>query len=93
MKFLGSILNFVFEIFFGCRHNHLTRTFTLQQETYKVCLDCGKQIYYSPETMRPLSVREVSRLRAAQLGEMKVVPANSKVTAIDSKERGSNAAA
>jgi hypothetical protein len=43
-----SILDFLF----GCHHVHLSRVFTLQGETYKVCCDCGAKFEYSLETMR-----------------------------------------
>lgn len=36
---------------FGCRHAHLSRVFTLEGETYKVCCDCGARFAYSFETM------------------------------------------
>ena len=73
MNFLKSLLGFFYDIFFGCRHWSQTRPFTLEQQTYKVCLDCGKQIYYSTERMTPLSAREVRRLKAAVNGPMTVV--------------------
>ena len=41
------ILDFVF----GCHHSHLSRVFTLNVETYKVCSDCGAKYKYSLETM------------------------------------------
>ena len=62
---IQSLLGFFYDIVFGCRHWSQTRPFTLEQQTYKVCLDCGKQIYYSPERMTPLSAREVRRMKAA----------------------------
>ncbi len=66
MNFLASVFGFIYDVFFGCRHNRQTRPFTLEAETYKVCLDCGRQIYYSSERMSPLSAREVRRMRAAR---------------------------
>ena len=30
-----------FQFVFGCRHRHLSRVFTIQNRTYKVCFDCG----------------------------------------------------
>jgi hypothetical protein len=33
----------VFQIFFGCRHRHLSRVFTIKHRTYKVCFDCGRE--------------------------------------------------
>ena len=55
MTWIQSLLGFFYDILFGCRHWSQTRPFTLEQQTYKVCLDCGKQIYYSRERMTPLS--------------------------------------
>jgi hypothetical protein len=93
MNLIRSIFNFFFEIFFGCRHDHLTRPFTLERETYKVCLDCGRQIFYSPETMRPLNSRELRRRQTAQLGVVKVIPANHATALAAGPKNDSNAAA
>lgn len=71
---LRGVLSFFSEILFGCSHSRVTRPFTLQNETYKVCLDCGKQIYYSAQEMRPLTAWEIRRMKAANAGEVKVVP-------------------
>jgi hypothetical protein len=76
MKLLQAIFAFFYEILLGCRHDKLTRPFTLENQTYKVCLDCGKHIYYSADTMRPLNGREMRRLQAAHAGELKVMPAS-----------------
>ena len=65
MTWISTLLGFFYDILFGCRHWSQTRPFTLEQQTYKVCLDCGKQIYYSPERMTPLSAREVRRMKTA----------------------------
>ncbi|HVT99217.1 MAG TPA: hypothetical protein VHE33_17050 [Acidobacteriaceae bacterium] len=73
---LQAVLNFFSEILFGCTHTRVTRPFTLGSETYEVCLDCGKQIYYSATEMRRLTPFEVRRLKAARAGEVKVVPIN-----------------
>jgi hypothetical protein len=73
MKWIQSLLGFFYDIVFGCRHWSQTRPFTLDQQTYKVCLDCGKQIYYSPERMTPLSAREVRRMKAATAGPVTVI--------------------
>lgn len=78
MRILGAclraVLSFFSEILFGCSHSRLTRPFTLEDRTYKVCLDCGRQIDYSAKEMRPLTGWEIRRLKAAQAGEVKVVP-------------------
>ena len=47
----------------GCRHRLQSRVFTLNDETYKVCLDCASVIPYSLERMSPLSSRERRELR------------------------------
>lgn len=75
MSIFRAVFNFFYEILFGCAHERLTRPFTLEAQTYKVCLDCGTQIYYSPVTLRPLSTREVRRMKAVQSSEVKVMPA------------------
>jgi hypothetical protein len=79
MACLQSVLNFFSKIFFGCTHSRVTRPFTIAEETYEVCLDCGKQIYYSAQEMRPLTPWEIRRMKAARVGELKVVPINSAV--------------
>jgi hypothetical protein len=73
MNWIQSLLGFFYDIVFGCRHWSQTRPFTLEQQTYKVCLDCGKQIYYSPERMTPLSAREVRRMKASAAGPVTVI--------------------
>jgi hypothetical protein len=47
MAILLAILDFLF----GCHHIHLSRVFTLQGETYRVCCDCGAKFAYSTKTM------------------------------------------
>jgi hypothetical protein len=47
MAILLAILDFLF----GCHHVHLSRVFTLQGETYRVCCDCGAKFAYSLESM------------------------------------------
>ena len=47
MAILLAILDFLF----GCQHVHLSRVFTLQGETYRVCCDCGAKFAYSLKTM------------------------------------------
>jgi hypothetical protein len=76
MRVLRAIFNFFYEILLGCRHERLTRLFTIEQQTYKVCLECGKHIYYSAETMRPLTGRELRSFHAAQAGALRVLAGN-----------------
>jgi len=47
----------VFKWFFECRHSQLSRVFTIDRRTYRVCCDCGAQFDYCLENMtmkRPL---------------------------------------
>jgi hypothetical protein len=48
-----------------CRHRHQSRPFTLDNHTYKVCLDCGKEIGYSLESMAPLRLGEQREFKIA----------------------------
>jgi hypothetical protein len=87
MNFISAAVNGFFDLFFGCHHDRLTRPFTIEDETYKVCLECGKHVFYSPITMRPLSHRELRRLRQSRTRPMPTVApdflpaADSKVSA------------
>jgi hypothetical protein len=92
MACLLAVRSFFSEILFGCSHSRVTRPFTLDEETYEVCLDCGKQIYYSAQEMRPLTSWEVRRMKAARAGEMKVLPIPSAVPQLVASEGKSNAA-
>ena len=47
MAILLAILDFLF----GFHHIHLSRVFTLQGETYRVCCNGGAKFAYSLETM------------------------------------------
>jgi hypothetical protein len=75
MSWLQAVHAFFCEIFFGCSHGHLTRPFTLQSHSYKVCVDCGKQFPYSLEKMRLLHTWEVAKVQPAQVTELVPAPA------------------
>ena len=47
MDWLTMIWNFLF----GCHHHNLSRVFTIDGQTYKVCWDCGAKFGYSLATM------------------------------------------
>ena len=64
MRLLSLAQNFVVNTFLGCHHRNVTRPFTIEDRCYMVCLDCGRQRFYSTETMRPLGRRETRRLQA-----------------------------
>jgi hypothetical protein len=44
-------LAMAFDYLFGCHHRNLSRVFTLDGETYKVCCDCGARFSYSLANM------------------------------------------
>jgi len=90
---LRAVLSFFSEILFGCSHARVTRPFTLDEQTYKVCLDCGKQIYYSAKEMRPLTPWEVRRMKVARAGEVRVVPMPAGPQLLPAHEHKSNIAA
>lgn len=51
---VSQLLLSAFETFFGCHHFNQSRPFALRRRTYKVCLDCGKEVPYSLATTYPL---------------------------------------
>lgn len=36
---------------FGCHHRKLSRVFTIEGQSYKVCCECGARFAYSLQTM------------------------------------------
>jgi hypothetical protein len=40
-----------FNFVFGCHHRELSRVFTIDRRTYRVCCACGATFKYSLETM------------------------------------------
>ena len=68
MRVLRFLRDTAIDLCLGCRHDRLTRLFTIEEESYMVCLDCGKQLFYSIETMSRLSGRDLRRLRAEREG-------------------------
>jgi hypothetical protein len=40
-----------YDLFFGCHHSNLSRVFTIDGNTYRVCLGCGAKFAYSLATM------------------------------------------
>ena len=41
----------IFAQWFGCNHSRLSRVFTINRRTYRVCCDCGAEFDYSLENM------------------------------------------
>ena len=52
----------VLEFAFGCHHAKLSRVFTIEGRSYKVCCSCGRRFEYSLHTM---SIRPRRRLFTA----------------------------
>ena len=77
MRWILEFLQSIFEAIFGCRHSNLSRPFTIYGHTYKVCMECSTQVFYSRETMKPLSRRELRHLHAAEAAAaVAVMPAS-----------------
>ena len=36
-------LHWMIQLAFGCHHRHISRVFTINKRTYKICLDCGHE--------------------------------------------------
>jgi hypothetical protein len=61
---MGAFLNHFF--LEACRHRFQSRPFTSNNQTYRVCLDCGKKTQYSLERMTPLRLKKQRRLKIAK---------------------------
>ena len=46
-----QLVNAVAKYMFSCHHNALSRVFTINRRTYRVCCDCGAEFEYSLKTM------------------------------------------
>jgi hypothetical protein len=59
------------EFAFGCHHTKLSRVFTIEGHSYKVCCGCGAHFEYSLETMSITTHRKLfpalRRLRASRI--------------------------
>ncbi len=73
MRILEFLRDTAIDLCLGCRHDRTTRPFTIQDESYMVCLDCGKQLFYSVESMRRLNGRELRNLRARRSDRLTVL--------------------
>jgi hypothetical protein len=47
---MGTLIA-IFGLFFGCQHGQLSRVFTIEGRTYRVCCNCGSKFDYSLEKM------------------------------------------
>ncbi len=46
-----QLVSAVAKYMFGCHHKALSRVFTINRRTYRVCCDCGAEFEYSLKTM------------------------------------------
>ncbi len=95
MRWILELFQSVFEAIFGfCRHNNLSRPFTIEGQTYKVCMDCSQQVFYSRDTLLPLSRRELRHLRAEQAAAaVAVMPATAEARVAVTRRARKTAAA
>ena len=52
-------LHWMIQFAFGCHHRHISRVFTIDKRTYKVCLDCGHE-FRLPDASLGTSIDEDS---------------------------------
>ena len=45
------ILKAALDFLFGCHHKNLSRVFTLDRQSYRVCCECGTRFKYSLTNM------------------------------------------
>lgn len=74
MRVLRSAIHAISSVF-GCQHDRLSRPFTIQHQSYMVCLDCGHKVFYSMQEMRKLSRREIRHLQVFTTASGKAVAA------------------
>jgi hypothetical protein len=59
----------MFKSAFCCHHRHLSRVFTIQKRTYKVCLNCGQEfVLPDPYRTPPPSAGGYDRAPLKRLG-------------------------
>ena len=46
-----NALHWVFQFAFECHHSELSRVFTIENRTYQVCFECGREVEYSWDLM------------------------------------------
>jgi len=51
MEWVAKWLWKSYDLAFGCHHRNLSRVFTIERRTYRVCCSCGLKFTYSLENM------------------------------------------
>ena len=69
-----NIFRWLFRLLFHCHHRDMSRVFTIDNRTYQVCFDCGRNFDYSWEQMH--SEEPIVRGDSLQCGisQMQVCP-------------------
>ncbi len=49
---MEGLVRTTLDFLFGCHHSNLSRVFTIDGRTYRVCLSCGAEFDYSLKYMR-----------------------------------------
>ena len=49
---MEGLVRATLDCLFGCHHSNLSRVFTIDGRTYRVCLSCGAEFDYSLKGMR-----------------------------------------
>ena len=62
MEWVAQWLWKSYDFAFGCHHRNLSRVFTIEHRTYRVCCSCGVKFTYSLENMS--AERQVPRTKA-----------------------------
>lgn len=62
------------ELLFGCRHRRKTFPLTKSNDTYVVCLDCGKEFVYDWREMRVGVVRDINKSSVAKMEALQEFP-------------------
>ncbi len=72
MSYMAKALDFLL----GCHHSNLSRVFTIDGHSYRVCCDCSARFDYSLETMsilrrtstQPATICVVANLKTVHSG-------------------------
>jgi len=57
MRLLVGVLDFIF----GCHHGEMSRVFTIEGRTYRVCCGCGAEFDYSLQSMTTRRITKRTR--------------------------------
>ena len=64
-ELMRAFSNAIFEWIFGCHHRKLSRVFTIDHKTYRVCFGCGRKLPYSWRAMSLIKPSETPQTLAS----------------------------